>query len=513
MKAIKTGSMLLTGLFLPILVIGSCKEDPPADELCQDGEVETRIRYEESLVPAGSHCNPETQTRTCVEGEFGEWSGTFTEENCRVEDYQNCGEVPHGGEESRTRYREASVPYGSECVFELQTRICDNGFFSEWTGTFTEESCTVGNPADCGAIPHGGQESRMRYREAVVPRGSECVSEIQTRTCENGVFTEWTGTFTEESCEVQDCVFPPDGIQARGPALIRTLYDYAPSVMLDADGIYKMWWCGEDPDRLPEIIDVIYYAESADGLNWGSPTKVLETAGPPHQGIWACDPSVVKASNGYYYMFYTSEGLAMGDNQIFLAWSADGIDWDYANGEAPVIPLLNPDGTYGIGQSSVLFIDGKFLHFYTDTTSGGNNVYVAESTNGGTEFTKLNGSQPVIQGVTAVDVKYLPSYDLFLVAAEGPGGQWKISFYLLNRTFQIVAHTEPEAGRFLNPCNHNPGLLGDPSGSAVDEDIVLVYFGSGTYTSDHPTPCWNPDSWDIETADFYTEILLNPDCQ
>lgn len=314
----------------------------------------------------------------------------------------------------------------------------------------------------------------------------------------------------QADAEPIDAGIPIDGILDQGVSLVRNLYDYAPSVMLDTDGLYKMWWCGEDPSQLPNIVDVIYYAESTDGFNWSTPTMVLESAGPPHQGIWACDPSVVKASNGYYYMFYTSEGHLMGDNQIFLAWSADGFQWDYTNGGQPVIPLLNPDGSYGIGQSSVLYLDLRFLQFYTDTSGGSNKTYVAESTNGGTVFNKLNNGNPVLNNVTAVDAKYLPTYDMYLVAAEGPFAQWKLSFYLLSSDFQVLASIEPAPGAFSNPCNHNPGMLGDPAGVAVNENAIPVYFGSGTYDTSNPTPCWNPSSWDIHSAIFFTDVLLNP---
>ncbi len=311
------------------------------------------------------------------------------------------------------------------------------------------------------------------------------------------------------SCSTAACDFPPGAIADRGVAVNRRpWYNYGPSVMLEDDR-YRMWWCGRDSTRPHEIIDVIYYSESTSGLNWTNPVRVLTVDGGPHQGIYACDPTVVKASNNYYYMFFTSEWpgthvVGGTDNQVFLAWSPNGVNWDHANGGRPVIPIGEPAGTYGIGQSSVIFLDGGFEQFFTDTRSGRHNIYVARSTDGGVTFSLRNGGNPVLQDVTAVDAKYVPGYDLFLVAVEGPPVQWKISFYLLDRNYRVVAHRDPGADRWPSTHNHNPGLLGDPSGFIVNPEIIPLFFGSGS--ADHST-------WDIRRADFYGAGILDPSCR
>jgi len=110
--------------------------------------------------------------------------------------------------------------------------------------------------------------------------------------------------------------------------------------------------------------------------------------------------------------------------------------------------------------------------------------------------------------MTAVDVKYMPTTGTFLVAAEGPWGPWKLSFHLLSQDFELLGSYVPDQTAFANPCNHNPGLIGDATGALLDETAVPVFFGSGTVDASHPTtPCWNPGSWDIRTALFYPEVL------
>lgn len=283
------------------------------------------------------------------------------------------------------------------------------------------------------------------------------------------------------------------------------IYDYAPSIMKDTDGKYKIWWCGLDVDR-----DAILYAESSDGHNWSSPQLVLRASGQ-HQGVYACDPSVVKASNNMYYLFYTSEHPSHPwqgtDNQIFLAWGADGKNWNYANGGRPVIPLDSLEGSYGIGQSSVLFLNGRFLQFYTDMKNWRIKTYVSESIDGGISFIKLNNGNPILYDATAVDVKYMPSENKYLLVAEGPNAQWKNSYYILNSSFEILVHGEYPGGFLQLPCNHNPGIIGDHVGNILNKNSAWIYFGAGSYGT-QSSPCWNPGNWDIHRITLNARTLL-----
>jgi len=306
---------------------------------------------------------------------------------------------------------------------------------------------------------------------------------------------------------------PPSDVTYHGPTLLRNYFDYAPSVMFDEqENKYKMWWCGQDPSRLPEIIDVIYYSESDNGHNWSKARKVYKSPGHPN-GIYTCDPTVVKINNTpyNYYMYYTSEGGLAGagtDNQIFLALSEDGTYWYPAYYGNPVIPNTNPNGSYGIGQSSVMFLNNRFLQFYTDTTRGYTGVFVAESTNGGTVFTPLNKGLPVVSNAQSVDVKYIPNRNQYIMVAEKTGvNPWSFHYYVLDHNFKVVNQGYLPAGAISQSCNHNPGLLGDRLGNVLNSSKVVTYFGSGTY-DDPPkypsNPCWNPSSWDIH------RLSINP---
>lgn len=55
----------------------------------------------------------------------------------------------------------------------------------------------------CGSVPSGGTESIVRYEKDVVPAGSQCLSQTQTRTCTNGVFSAFSpNTYQFTSCSV-----------------------------------------------------------------------------------------------------------------------------------------------------------------------------------------------------------------------------------------------------------------------------------------------------------------------
>ena len=56
------------------------------------------------------------------------------------------------------------------------------------TTTHRLESTLVADSNESTCEPEGSQQTRTRFEQAEVPAGEECVSEEQTRTCENGVW-------------------------------------------------------------------------------------------------------------------------------------------------------------------------------------------------------------------------------------------------------------------------------------------------------------------------------------
>jgi hypothetical protein len=202
----------------------TCTVAAPADcEGADHGEDASRVRYSTASVAYGEECESETQTASCDDGVLGAWSGTYTFEACTPDDGGlPCGSTPSGQDETRERYAAATVPFGQTCTAETQTRSCDDGVLGDWTGTYTNENCTVDPPVGCEGGAHGDARMRTRYQAATVAWGTSCVSEQQTETCSNGTWSPWTGTYLEETCTVGDPADCTGG--AHGTSQMRTRY-------------------------------------------------------------------------------------------------------------------------------------------------------------------------------------------------------------------------------------------------------------------------------------------------
>jgi hypothetical protein len=193
---------------------------------------------------------------------------------------------------------------------------------------------------------------------------------------------------------------PPSGYDAGpirgGGADILPLsgYDYAPSVIAGAKGGYQAWWCGANPAGGDEI----RYAEasSLDGP-WHSHASttpntfdVALKAGGNGTAFFdttdTCDPSVVQAPDGTYYMYYGGNGAPFtgapnNTTQIGVASSPTGLPgtWTKLNSENPIVtPFQNLGAaSYGAGQPSVVVVSHRFYMLYTDTTgANGPGIYV-----------------------------------------------------------------------------------------------------------------------------------------
>jgi hypothetical protein len=176
----------------------------PTCDGAAEGATEARVRYREPTGTSSAPCAAQTQTRSCRDGAWSDWSGDFAADTCLMQgpEPEPCGTTPSGSSAARVRYRQNSVPFGERCVAEVQTRECDAGVWSPWSGGFEHEQCSEAAARACGSIPHGTPEARVRYANRLVPFGEACVAETQTRVCTDGTFSRWSGEHAEERCEV-----------------------------------------------------------------------------------------------------------------------------------------------------------------------------------------------------------------------------------------------------------------------------------------------------------------------
>jgi len=288
-----------------------------------------------------------------------------------------------------------------------------------------------------------------------------------------------------------------------GTVISKLDYDYGPSIMLDSK-IYKMWWCGSQPIEKTSG-DHIYYATSNDGFYWSQPQAVLNHTGGA-EGVHTCDPSVIKINNKYY-LYYTSDSLSTPgiNNQIFLANSIDGINWDKYpsnNSPQPVIKLEKPDGTYGIGGPSVLYVNNQFILYFVDTTGiDGSGVYIAYSDDG-IHFTKSNGGHKLNGGG---DVKYISSLGLFFAVYESQSWDY-IAWTVSNDGINWLPFDNSRIIQENRETTHNPGILGLPTGTM--ETDTIVYYGAGSKTVDGSI--WNPTTWNICASRITVSLAQSP---
>lgn len=168
--------------------------------IAEAGVVERRTRYASAQVPFGETCESEEQTRRCDAGTWSQWSGSFAAAECQVSEPANCDGAAHSTIQQRERFASEVVPFGQLCEAETQERTCLDGTWTEWTGNHTTEQCEVALPAGCeGGVGHSEAEQRTRYHAPVSTTGP-CEPEIQERFCTDGSFGQWSGSATEASC-------------------------------------------------------------------------------------------------------------------------------------------------------------------------------------------------------------------------------------------------------------------------------------------------------------------------
>jgi hypothetical protein len=151
-------------------------------DACVDGETSSR--------PCGLNGRGE-QLRSCTLGQWG--------------DYEDCSDVDvcvDGATESRSRYEAEVVLLPGTCQRQDQTRQCVQGNWWSWSGWYTFEGCTVRAANDCDGLSHGEHQVRYRYRIAIVDDYQSCEREVQSRICNDGTLTPWSGSFGAPTCAI-----------------------------------------------------------------------------------------------------------------------------------------------------------------------------------------------------------------------------------------------------------------------------------------------------------------------
>jgi hypothetical protein len=268
-----------------------------------------------------------------------------------------------------------------------------------------------------------------------------------------------------------DRVRPAAGtLVSGGPA---APYNYAPTALLDG-GQYRIWWCSQLPGVGVPGDDVLTSSASAVTGPFPDGVAVLHGSGEGFDAVHTCDPSVIRV-NGIYYMYYTG---AAGDspfgNAIGLATSGDGVQWD-RRPTPVVLPSMDVKraNTYGVGQPSVLRLDGWFYLMFTDTSGAAANTagagqFVLRSPDptfttsvqaltpsGFQDVANTKGKRSLsIANAYSADWMWVDNLNAFAVAHEVDGKGTVISFWDKDFT------THPDQDLVLGgPWKEGPGLV------------------------------------------------------
>lgn len=224
-------------------------------------------------------------------------------------------------------------------------------------------------------------------------------------------------------------------------------YDYAPTVILDSSGQYNMWWCGLVRGGMGDTILHLSFPTSflmgGNTINEGDERAVFSKSGGAvnFDAAHTCDPSIVKVADRYYMYFggisetKSKENDLSATTKLGVATSADGVVWERANGGKPILEprmLLKDDkNRYGLGQPSVIFLDGYFYLLYTDTVGNdGSGIYILRSRK---PLLKDEVEQWTDQGFVPIDLRNHPTPKKFLT---GFSAEWA---YIPSKKLFIVA--------------------------------------------------------------------------
>jgi hypothetical protein len=256
---------------------------------------ETRVRFLEATANYPAVCLREVQFRNCSAGVSGAWTGTFSHELC-VNQVKACGATGHGSSETRTRYREQQLAFGGSCESEEQSRLCINGEFLPWSGRFQQASCDVAGPAACDTSSHGTIEERTRYAQAVVADTKDCVSEKQTRTCSNGVWSSWSGTatFSQATCRVQlggSCQATNECVEgACNSVCACAVHEYQSMCGTEPCCKCSTHWTGDTCQTCPGHFDALNDCNSCKNHWTGNDCALCPAQFSPESDCTACSP-------------------------------------------------------------------------------------------------------------------------------------------------------------------------------------------------------------------------------
>ncbi len=285
-------------------------------------------------------------------------------------------------------------------------------------------------------------------------------------------------------------------------------YRYGCTYLYNDDGSVDAYFScvGIVNDEMNEW-DWISYRHSPDGGKTWEPERIVLTPTNGSQDSYSlCDPGVVYFG-GYYYLAYTStmnpDGMC---NNIYVARSKNpdgpfekwnGTGWGGYDPQ-PIFYYDESYTTFGIGEPSMLELNGVLYIYYTNISPSGSYTMVATA-----DATAENWPSTIVdRGVATIkrsltdslDVKYVEEWGKFIAVAAGSrmdADSW-LALYESNDGlhFELVDRARENTFAYM----HNVGISSRPNGHInLTEDAerlcVIYAYGSGWGTwNSHLSP-------------------------
>ncbi len=371
----------------------------------------------------------------------------------------SCGSTPHLGTESIRMYRQER---GATCEGQTRTRTCFNGEWSSFSGSdlYQFTSCEVQgvNTASCGNTPHGDIEVGTFYPQETVPYGQSCGSGMtQTRQCNNGEFSNWSGPLVHRSCEVE----PPPVVEppvSEGPDDLR-LFIFGHSLI-----VHEHTPSPTEEKKVPHWLSVIAGQDNksfaADGQygflqnhanfnnispQWGFP-NVTSTWTNENTPFSQVDFNLIMMTPANFIQ-YQAPSAPYFDNPSVSPLSATLEIYDQSRAAHPGIPFYIyenwPDmGGYGAFPGGV-----DFARYNRDTRTGDFHQWFLDyhdsllSARPGSQI-KMIPVGPIISGlVTQTPLQGIPLTSLY--EDDAPHGQPTLYFLASLITYSAIYKTQP----------------------------------------------------------------------
>mmetsp|Transcript_85077 Transcript_85077/g.150680 ORF Transcript_85077/g.150680 Transcript_85077/m.150680 type:complete len:1088 (-) Transcript_85077:54-3317(-) len=192
-------------------------------------ETQSRTRYASSSVIAPASCSSQTQTRECditpaqhrTDGRWSAWSGSYTHSHCSVVVQCSNPTASHGAKDTRNRYQSSQVNAPASCKMETQERTCSNGNWGGWSGSYSQTSCKVMAQCASPTTSHGGSHSRVMYKNSEENAPASCQSQTQWRSCNDGAWSSFSGSYMKSTCAVMARCSNPDTVSGGTASRIR----------------------------------------------------------------------------------------------------------------------------------------------------------------------------------------------------------------------------------------------------------------------------------------------------